>query len=197
MRAGDAVVHALEKEGIRYITGFSGGGLAPLWPALRDSSTITAFATRHERLGVEVADGYSRATGTGRGGHDRHRSRGDQHSHRDRELFRRQRTGAAAHGPAPAAEPGQGIPAGSVLQHLRLPGQVEGHVHQAGRDPRNHAPGIHRSTVRFPGAGGPGNAAGRPQCGGRRRRLELRPGGRRAARQPPTPGTSRGPPTFS
>ncbi len=63
MRGGDAVVHALEKEGIRYITGFSGGGLAPLWPALRESPTITAFATRHERLGVEVADGYSRATG--------------------------------------------------------------------------------------------------------------------------------------
>ena len=63
MRGGDAVIRALEQEGIRYITGFSGGGLAPLWPALRESPTITAFATRHERLGVEVADGYSRATG--------------------------------------------------------------------------------------------------------------------------------------
>jgi acetolactate synthase I/II/III large subunit len=63
MRGGDAVIHALEKEGISYITGFSGGGLAPLWPALRESQTITAFATRHERLGVEVADGYARATG--------------------------------------------------------------------------------------------------------------------------------------
>jgi acetolactate synthase-1/2/3 large subunit len=63
MRGGDAVIHALEKEGISYITGFSGGGLAPLWPALRESKTITAFATRHERLGVEVADGYARATG--------------------------------------------------------------------------------------------------------------------------------------
>ena len=62
MRGGDAVIHALEKEGIRYISGFSGGGLAPLWPALRESPTITAFATRHERLGVEIADGYSRAT---------------------------------------------------------------------------------------------------------------------------------------
>src|ERR671914_991565 len=63
MRGGDAVIHALEKEGVSYITGFSGGGLAPLWPALRESKTITAFATRHERLGVEVADGYARATG--------------------------------------------------------------------------------------------------------------------------------------
>ena len=63
MRGGDAVIKALEKEGVRYITGFSGGGLAPLWPALRESPTIKAFATRHERLGVEVADGYARATG--------------------------------------------------------------------------------------------------------------------------------------
>ncbi|MEC9309320.1 MAG: thiamine pyrophosphate-binding protein [Chloroflexota bacterium] len=63
MRGGDAVVKALEQEGVRYITGFSGGGLAPLWPALRESTTIRAFATRHERLGVEVADGYARATG--------------------------------------------------------------------------------------------------------------------------------------
>jgi acetolactate synthase I/II/III large subunit len=63
MRGGDAVIRALEKEGVSHITGFSGGGLAPLWPALRESATITAFATRHERLGVEVADGYARATG--------------------------------------------------------------------------------------------------------------------------------------
>ena len=63
MRGGDAVIRALEQEGIRYITGFSGGGLAPLWQGLRESSSIRAFATRHERLGVEVADGYARATG--------------------------------------------------------------------------------------------------------------------------------------
>jgi thiamine pyrophosphate-dependent acetolactate synthase large subunit-like protein len=62
MRGAEALVRALEKEGIEYISGFSGGGLAPLWPALRDSS-IKVFANRHERLGVEVADGYARATG--------------------------------------------------------------------------------------------------------------------------------------
>jgi acetolactate synthase-1/2/3 large subunit len=62
MRGAEALVRALEKEGIEYISGFSGGGLAPLWPALRASS-IKVFANRHERLGVEVADGYARATG--------------------------------------------------------------------------------------------------------------------------------------
>ena len=40
MRGGDAVIHAL-----------------------RAPETLQAFATRHERLGVEVADGYARATG--------------------------------------------------------------------------------------------------------------------------------------
>ena len=63
MRGGDAVVHALEKEGVSYISGFSGGGLNPLWPALRASETIRVFSARHERLGVEIADGYARATG--------------------------------------------------------------------------------------------------------------------------------------
>ncbi len=63
MRGGDAVIKALEIEGVNYITGFAGGGLAPLWPALRESSSVKVFATRHERLGVEVADGYARATG--------------------------------------------------------------------------------------------------------------------------------------
>ena len=63
MRGGDAVIRALEKEGVSYISGFSGGGLGPLWSALRESETILAFSTRHERLGVEIADGYARATG--------------------------------------------------------------------------------------------------------------------------------------
>ncbi len=62
MHGGDAVVRALEQEGVEYISGFSGGGLPPLWPALRTSS-ITAFSARHERQGVEIADGYARATG--------------------------------------------------------------------------------------------------------------------------------------
>ena len=63
MRGGDAIIQALEQEGVNYITGFAGGGLAPLWPALRTSEVIQAFAARHERLGVEIADGYARATG--------------------------------------------------------------------------------------------------------------------------------------
>ena len=63
MRGADAVIHALEKEGVSYISGFPGGGLPPLWPALRASETVTIFAARHERLGVDIADGYARATG--------------------------------------------------------------------------------------------------------------------------------------
>ena len=63
MRGGDAIIHALEKEGVEYITGFAGGGETPLWPALRASQSIKVFSARHERLGVEIADGYARATG--------------------------------------------------------------------------------------------------------------------------------------
>jgi acetolactate synthase I/II/III large subunit len=63
MRGAEAVIRALEKEGVRYISGFAGGGLAPLWEPLRVSKSIQTFAARHERLGVEIADGYARATG--------------------------------------------------------------------------------------------------------------------------------------
>lgn len=64
MRGAEAVIQALEKEGIRYISGFAGGGLAPLWEPMRASASIQVFAARHERLGVGIADGYARATGT-------------------------------------------------------------------------------------------------------------------------------------
>ncbi|MDH3603086.1 MAG: thiamine pyrophosphate-binding protein, partial [Candidatus Tectomicrobia bacterium] len=63
MRGAEAVIRALEKEGVRHISGFAGGGLAPLWEPLRVSESIRTFAARHERLGVEIADGYARATG--------------------------------------------------------------------------------------------------------------------------------------
>jgi acetolactate synthase-1/2/3 large subunit len=52
MRGAEAVIRALEKEGVRYISGFAGGGLAPLWEPLRVSDSIQTFAARHERLGV-------------------------------------------------------------------------------------------------------------------------------------------------
>ena len=63
MRGADAIVRALEQEGVEYIGGFQGGGLNPLWTGLRNSETIKVFAARNERLGVEIADGYARATG--------------------------------------------------------------------------------------------------------------------------------------
>ena len=62
MRGADALVRALEKESVNYISGFSGGGLPPLWLALSVSEIILTFSTRHERQGVEIADGYARAT---------------------------------------------------------------------------------------------------------------------------------------
>src|SRR5215510_6081043 len=62
MRGAEAVIRALEKEGVQYIAGFSGGGLNPLWEPLRTSDSIKVFTARHERLGVEIADGYARAT---------------------------------------------------------------------------------------------------------------------------------------
>lgn len=48
------MIKLLEQEGVQHISGFSGGGLPPLWAPLRTSQQITAFSTRHERQGVEI-----------------------------------------------------------------------------------------------------------------------------------------------
>jgi acetolactate synthase-1/2/3 large subunit len=57
-----AVVHMLEKQGVKYVFGLPGGAAIPLFDALVDS-TITLVLTRHEQGATHMADGYARATG--------------------------------------------------------------------------------------------------------------------------------------
>jgi acetolactate synthase-1/2/3 large subunit len=57
-----AVVHMLEKQGVKYVFGLPGGAAIPLFDALVDSP-IHLVLTRHEQGATHMADGYARASG--------------------------------------------------------------------------------------------------------------------------------------
>jgi acetolactate synthase-1/2/3 large subunit len=62
MRAADALVKALEMEGVETIFGIPGGAILEVYDALYDSN-ITHITTRHEQGATHAADGYARASG--------------------------------------------------------------------------------------------------------------------------------------
>ncbi|MFV1978352.1 MAG: thiamine pyrophosphate-binding protein, partial [Myxococcota bacterium] len=59
---GEKIIQCLEREGVEYIFGLSGGAAMPLFDALLDSK-IQLVLTRHEQGATHMADGYARATG--------------------------------------------------------------------------------------------------------------------------------------
>ena len=67
-----AVVHILEKQGVKYVFGLPGGAAIPLFDALVDSS-IHLVLTRHEQGATHMADGYASASGKPRRGRRRDR----------------------------------------------------------------------------------------------------------------------------
>ncbi|HVR61967.1 MAG TPA: biosynthetic-type acetolactate synthase large subunit [Polyangia bacterium] len=58
----EALIRALEREGVEYIFGLSGGAAMPIFDALVDSK-IKLILVRHEQGATHMADGYARATG--------------------------------------------------------------------------------------------------------------------------------------
>ena len=61
---GQALVKALENEGIEYLFGLSGGAALPIFDALVSTENKMKFVlVRHEQGGSHMADGYARATG--------------------------------------------------------------------------------------------------------------------------------------
>ncbi len=59
---GEKLIQCLEREGVEYIFGLSGGAAIPLFDALVDSK-IKLVLVRHEQGATHMADGYARATG--------------------------------------------------------------------------------------------------------------------------------------
>jgi acetolactate synthase-1/2/3 large subunit len=59
-----ALIRTLERQGVEYIFGYSGGAAIPIFDALITSGTaIKLVAVRHEQGAAHMADGYARATG--------------------------------------------------------------------------------------------------------------------------------------
>ena len=58
----EKLIQCLEREGVEYIFGLSGGAVIPIFDALVDSS-INLVLVRHEQGGTHMADGYARASG--------------------------------------------------------------------------------------------------------------------------------------
>ncbi len=59
---GEKIIQCLEREGVEYIFGLSGGAAMPLFDALVDSK-IELILVRHEQGATHMADGYARSTG--------------------------------------------------------------------------------------------------------------------------------------
>ena len=58
----ERLIQCLEREGVEYIFGLSGGAAMPIFDALVDSS-INLVLVRHEQGGSHMADGYARSSG--------------------------------------------------------------------------------------------------------------------------------------
>ena len=64
MYAAEALIKCLEKQGVEYIFGYSGGAAIPIFDAIITTKTkIKLILVRHEQGASHMADGYARATG--------------------------------------------------------------------------------------------------------------------------------------
>jgi len=59
---GERLIQCLEREGVEYVFGLSGGAVMPIFDALVDSK-IKLILVRHEQGATHMADGYARSTG--------------------------------------------------------------------------------------------------------------------------------------
>ncbi|WP_457611905.1 acetolactate synthase large subunit [Methanocaldococcus sp.] len=62
MKGSEAIIKALQAEGVKIVFGYPGGAVLPLYDALYDSDLIHILV-RHEQAAAHAADGYARASG--------------------------------------------------------------------------------------------------------------------------------------
>ena len=64
MDGAQVLIKALEKQGVEYIFGYSGGAAIPIFDAIVTTGTeIKLILTRHEQGATHMADGYARVSG--------------------------------------------------------------------------------------------------------------------------------------
>lgn len=64
LNGAEALIKCLERQGVEYIFGYSGGAAIPMFDAIVTTKTkIKLVLTRHEQGATHIADGYARASG--------------------------------------------------------------------------------------------------------------------------------------
>lgn len=64
INGAEALIKSLERQGVEYIFGYSGGAAIPIFDAIVTTQTkIKLVLTRHEQGATHIADGYARASG--------------------------------------------------------------------------------------------------------------------------------------
>lgn len=64
LNGAETLIKSLERQGVEYIFGYSGGAAIPMFDAIVTTKTkIKLVLTRHEQGAAHIADGYARASG--------------------------------------------------------------------------------------------------------------------------------------
>src|SRR6202171_1922241 len=63
MLGSDAILRALEAEGVDVMFGIPGGAILPLYDAMARGTTVRHVLARHEQGAGHMAEGYARASG--------------------------------------------------------------------------------------------------------------------------------------
>ena len=63
MTGADAILRALEAEGVEVVFGIPGGAILPTYDAFARGTTVRHVLARHEQGAGHMAEGYARATG--------------------------------------------------------------------------------------------------------------------------------------
>src|ERR671923_652808 len=63
MNGADAILRALEAEGVDVVFGLPGGAILPLYDAFARGTTVRHVLARHEQGAGHMAEGYARASG--------------------------------------------------------------------------------------------------------------------------------------
>ena len=63
INGAQALVRALEEEGVDVMFGYPGGVVLPIYDAIMGSNAVRHYLTRHEQGAAHAADGYARVTG--------------------------------------------------------------------------------------------------------------------------------------
>ena len=133
MRAVDAAVLVLEKEGISCAFGVPGAAINPLYSALKARGSIRHVLARHVEGASHMAEGYTRAKAGNIGALHRHLGSG-RHRHDHRALLGRGRfhSDPLHHRPG-AARPAEqgGFPGRRHRRDRRAGRQMGGHRHGA------------------------------------------------------------------